>query len=174
MGNFQGGGNRGGGGGFRGGQGGGRPSFQKRSFGGDRQQTTMHKAVCDECNKSCEVPFRPSGDKPVYCSDCFSGKRDDGERAPRRDFNEPKNNFNSKPAQSFTKPEGQDEIKKQLNEINSKIANLTLIVENFVNKAVTSKVAEKKTEIKKVIPVSKPVKSVKKAPVKKVLAKSKK
>lgn len=168
MGNFQGGNRGGGGGGFRGGQGGGRPNFQKRSFGGDRQ-TTMHKAVCDECNKSCEVPFRPSGDKPVYCNDCFSGKRDDGERAPRRDFSAPKNNFNSKPAQSFAKPEGQDEIKKQLNEINSKIANLTLIVENFINKPVATKVVEKKKDVKKVKPVLKTVKSSKK-----ILVKSKK
>ena len=31
----------------------------------------MHKAVCSECKKECEVPFKPSGDRPVYCRDCF-------------------------------------------------------------------------------------------------------
>jgi CxxC-x17-CxxC domain-containing protein len=25
----------------------------------------MHKAVCAECGKDCEVPFKPSGDRPV-------------------------------------------------------------------------------------------------------------
>ena len=55
MGNFQGGGNRGGG--FRGGNGGGgRPNFGGNR-GGDRGPVSMHKAVCDECHKSCEVPF---------------------------------------------------------------------------------------------------------------------
>ena len=34
----------------------------------------MYIATCDNCGKRCEVPFRPTGDKPVYCSDCF-GKR---------------------------------------------------------------------------------------------------
>ena len=39
----------------------------------------MHKAVCDECGQSCEVPFKPSGDKPIYCSSCFESK-DGGSR----------------------------------------------------------------------------------------------
>ena len=32
----------------------------------------MHKAVCADCKAECEVPFKPSGDRPVYCRDCFS------------------------------------------------------------------------------------------------------
>ena len=32
----------------------------------------MHPAVCAECGKDTMVPFRPRGDRPVYCSDCFS------------------------------------------------------------------------------------------------------
>ncbi len=32
----------------------------------------MYKAICDECNKECEIPFKPQNDKPIYCSDCFS------------------------------------------------------------------------------------------------------
>ena len=49
----------------------GRRDFRRRDFGqrgGDRQ---MHRAVCSNCGKECEVPFRPSGDKPVYCNTCF-------------------------------------------------------------------------------------------------------
>jgi CxxC-x17-CxxC domain-containing protein len=42
---------------------------KSKDFGGDRQ--AMYQAVCANCGKNCEVPFRPSGDKPVYCSDCF-------------------------------------------------------------------------------------------------------
>lgn len=35
----------------------------------------MHKAVCSECKKECEVPFKPTEGKPVYCKDCFSKRR---------------------------------------------------------------------------------------------------
>jgi CxxC-x17-CxxC domain-containing protein len=55
----------------------------KKRFGNDRnnrsgdrsERPSMHQAICAECGKRCEVPFRPTGDKPVYCSDCF-GKKD--------------------------------------------------------------------------------------------------
>jgi CxxC-x17-CxxC domain-containing protein len=46
--------------------GGGR-SFDRPSFG-DRQKFS---ATCDKCGKRCEVPFRPTGGKPIYCDDCF-------------------------------------------------------------------------------------------------------
>jgi len=32
----------------------------------------LTKAICAECHKECEVPFRPTGNRPVYCRDCFS------------------------------------------------------------------------------------------------------
>jgi CxxC-x17-CxxC domain-containing protein len=54
-------------GGDRGGDRGGRGGF------GDRP--TMHKTTCSECGKMAEVPFKPNGDKPVLCSDCFGGAR---------------------------------------------------------------------------------------------------
>lgn len=31
-----------------------------------------HKATCADCGKSCEVPFKPNGKKPVLCSKCFN------------------------------------------------------------------------------------------------------
>ncbi len=31
----------------------------------------MHQATCAECQKECEIPFKPSGDRPVYCKECF-------------------------------------------------------------------------------------------------------
>ena len=35
----------------------------------------MHSVVCAECGKDTTVPFQPRGDRPVYCSDCFSKQR---------------------------------------------------------------------------------------------------
>lgn len=37
-----------------------------------RSERTMTQVVCANCGKDTEVPFVPRGDKPVYCSDCFS------------------------------------------------------------------------------------------------------
>ena len=31
----------------------------------------MHKAVCADCGKECEVPFKPIEGRPVYCRDCY-------------------------------------------------------------------------------------------------------
>ncbi len=35
----------------------------------------MFTATCSSCGREAQVPFRPSGSKPVYCSDCFSSQR---------------------------------------------------------------------------------------------------
>ena len=43
-----------------------------RSYGTRRQ---MFPVTCSECGKDTEVPFEPRGDRPVYCSDCYSKVR---------------------------------------------------------------------------------------------------
>lgn len=76
------GGNRaGGGGGGYGGGGGGR-SFSSggggRSGGGGGFSSgprQMFPATCASCGKQTEVPFKPSGNRPVYCRDCFQQQR---------------------------------------------------------------------------------------------------
>jgi len=191
MGNFQGGSNRSGG--FRGGNGGGgRPSFGGGRGGDSRGPVTMHKAVCDECHKNCEVPFRPSGDKPIYCSDCFGEKR--GNEAPRREFNDraPKRDFNDRPAQSSfakpteTGPSMSDDTKKQLGEMNSKLDRLINAIEKLSQpktvaapaikvapiaaKIEAKKAPVAKVAIKKVIAVKAPAKKIE---VKKVVGKKK-
>jgi len=89
---------------------GGKPGFGGQG-GGERQ---MYKAVCAECGKPCEVPFRPSGERPVYCKDCFAAM-DPQDRGPsnnlrtgdlddRRDSRGPSNfqRRDSAPRQNFT------------------------------------------------------------------------
>ncbi|MDP2922268.1 MAG: hypothetical protein Q8O30_00910 [Candidatus Omnitrophota bacterium] len=34
-------------------------------------ERVMYKTICADCKKGCEVPFRPSGNRPVYCQECF-------------------------------------------------------------------------------------------------------
>lgn len=65
-------------GGFKGGDRGGR-SFTPRPQG------ELFPATCSTCHKPCEVPFKPSSDKPVYCSACFGKKNQDETREFRTD-----------------------------------------------------------------------------------------
>jgi CxxC-x17-CxxC domain-containing protein len=34
-----------------------------------------HKAVCTDCGKECEVPFKPDPSRPVYCRECYTKRR---------------------------------------------------------------------------------------------------
>jgi CxxC-x17-CxxC domain-containing protein len=45
------------------------------STGYGRPERQMYTAVCSDCGGEARVPFQPRGDKPVYCSDCFSRQR---------------------------------------------------------------------------------------------------
>ncbi len=31
----------------------------------------LYQAICADCCKHCEVPFRPTPERPVYCKECF-------------------------------------------------------------------------------------------------------
>ncbi len=42
------------------------------SSGGYAPRREMFQIVCAQCGQEASVPFRPRGDRPVYCSDCFS------------------------------------------------------------------------------------------------------
>jgi CxxC-x17-CxxC domain-containing protein len=80
----------------RGGGFGGGNKFGGRDRSFDRNAPReMHKAVCADCGNECEVPFKPSGDRPVLCSMCFKNSRGDergeGRREERRDFDRPRN-----------------------------------------------------------------------------------
>ena len=122
-----------------GGKNSGRPNFPRKSWGGqnsgsgDRGLAVMHQAICDECKKSCEVPFRPMSGKPVYCSECFSNKKEQGgDRLSRREFIDrtlAKNNF-------MNDNGGGDVAKKQLELITIKLDQLIKSVEKIAQSQV--------------------------------------
>ncbi|HJJ29428.1 MAG TPA: DNA-directed RNA polymerase, partial [Methanocorpusculum sp.] len=35
----------------------------------------MTKTVCSDCGKECEVPFKPTEGRPVYCQECLPKHR---------------------------------------------------------------------------------------------------
>ena len=41
----------------------------------EKDDRKMHKAVCSDCGKDCEVPFEPEEGKPVRCQDCYRKNR---------------------------------------------------------------------------------------------------
>ena len=107
-------------GGFRGRSGGSygsRPGFGGRGkFGGDRdsgrfnrRSSEMHDVTCSKCGKKCQVPFKPTGDKPVYCDDCFK-------------HNNPRN------LDGGSRPEVSSE---QFNQINAKLDRILRAIESL-------------------------------------------
>lgn len=36
-----------------------------------RVEREMFSATCSSCGQEARVPFKPSSDKPIYCSNCF-------------------------------------------------------------------------------------------------------
>ena len=55
---------------------------------GDRRQSRgereLFTATCAECGNECQVPFRPTEGKPVYCRDCFQKHKPEGGRRDNR------------------------------------------------------------------------------------------
>ena len=53
------------------------PGFNRGGGFGARRDfgpREMHKAICSECKKECEVPFKPIEGKPVFCKECYAKK----------------------------------------------------------------------------------------------------
>ena len=89
----------------------------------------MHDAVCAECNKNCQVPFKPTGDKPIKCSDCF--KKSDpggrtGDRGARGGFGDRggRSTFSDRP-----KPKPQIDYTKHLESISAKMDKIIRLLE---------------------------------------------
>ncbi|OHA80246.1 MAG: hypothetical protein A2V96_00150, partial [Candidatus Yonathbacteria bacterium RBG_16_43_6] len=103
----------------------GASSFSKKNWGGSRSSdgpATLHKATCSECNKVCEVPFRPVNGKPVYCKNCFnpaggsSREVRGGDRFQKKEFS-PRSSYIPRSENSTD----QSAVMKQLETINTKI-----------------------------------------------------
>ena len=112
-GNRSGGSRFGGSGGSRfGGRDGGRDGFRGRD---SRRPAEMHEITCDKCGKQCEVPFKPTGDKPVFCSDCFRKNSSPGNDSDSRNQNRTQSGFSS----------------EQLNKINAKLDRIIKILQEL-------------------------------------------
>src|SRR3989344_4778340 len=141
---------------FRGGRPGGRPSF-----GGDRDDRPreMFDATCSSCGNACQVPFRPTGEKPVFCRDCFAkqgGGRELGRQAgfagasQNRQASFAPNSGNAPSSGSASLVS--NEVKKQLELANAKLEKLVTILEAFIinyNNSTMAKGQDRRKEKKK-------------------------
>jgi CxxC-x17-CxxC domain-containing protein len=48
------------------------PTFKKCQR---KTEKTHYKTVCAECQKECEVPFKPENNRAVYCKSCWKKKK---------------------------------------------------------------------------------------------------
>ncbi len=145
----------------------GGPGFKKGGFsggsrfGGDRggrgDRPQMFDATCANCGNECQVPFRPTGDKPVYCNNCF--RRDDDRGSDRGgnrggDFDrkpKPSRNFDFR-ERAETIKEGKDnridELKTQVSAMSAKLDTLMGMV-TAMSAPSEKPAAKKKTAAKK-------------------------
>ncbi|NQV08302.1 hypothetical protein HQ529_00450 [Candidatus Woesearchaeota archaeon] len=47
----------------------------------NRRDLDMTKVICSSCGDECEVPFKPTTNKPLFCSNCF--KKEGGSSSSR-------------------------------------------------------------------------------------------
>ena len=78
-----------------------RSDFEKKMF----------RVTCDKCGTKCEVPFKPTEGKPVYCDDCFRSKN-----SSRRD-----NDGGYERRQAPQQQSSARDYSKELDEINEKL-----------------------------------------------------
>lgn len=111
----------------------------------------MFKATCSNCGKECEVPFKPTGSKPVYCRDCFrtmggpDSRRTDGRGSAQPQYREQFEVLNVK----------LDKILKLLNPEKSMGVSKVVAepqVEDTTNSVENVEPVKKKTRAKKLAP----------------------
>ncbi len=153
--------------------------FKKKSFGGDRGEVVMSKATCSECSNVCEVPFKPNGERPVFCSNCFMSKRDgtfnndrDERKGNVREISR-RDSRDEKPTYSVPTNNNSAEVaemKKQITNLNIKIDSLANAFDKFISEKASTVPTAKKVEEVKVVVAAKKV-TAKKVVAKEVVAK---
>jgi CxxC-x17-CxxC domain-containing protein len=118
---------------------------RNRGFGRQRDdrgrgQGAMFSAVCDGCGQSCEVPFKPTNGRPVYCDTCFGSRKESGSSRGGRVFSQKISGFGK---------DSSAELKTQLELLNQKMDRLIVLAQAMVNtKTAATKEAKPKKSVK--------------------------
>ncbi len=94
--------------------------FDRGNRGSFGSKSQMHSTICSACGRNCEVPFKPTGEKPVFCSECFNNKKEGGfNRQARTESRFSSNN---------QKPFGFSITKEQFEQVNFKLDRIIKIL----------------------------------------------
>lgn len=120
--------------------------YEKRDFSGSRgfsERKEMFPAVCSDCGNRCEVPFRPSGSKPVFCNDCFRGHEAPSPRGGGRD-----RGFNDRAEKTSFVPVIKDNIEERLTAIHNKLDKIMVMLgeNSYVDKIVKDEKTKHQTK----------------------------
>ncbi|HWU24281.1 MAG TPA: CxxC-x17-CxxC domain-containing protein [Candidatus Paceibacterota bacterium] len=142
-------------------------SFQRPfSKGSGFASKELFDAECNSCHNRCQVPFRPNGKKPVYCSNCFTK----GETRTDTHTSSFHSDSQARPSRSYgadAKPDrGIQDLKRQIDAMNETLKSLVVAVDTF-NRATALTL-----EIQKHFPSAPKESPVKKAAPKKSAAKA--
>ena len=74
-----------------------------------RRFNNMYDVTCNKCRNKCQVPFKPTGSKPIYCDSCFK-----------------KNNQLNQDRASTS-----DSSSEQFNQVNAKLDRILKVLENL-------------------------------------------
>lgn len=67
--------------------------YDRGRQGNGSRERTYTRVICADCKKESEVPFKPSGDRPVYCKECFLKCQKDKPFNANRDNRPEERNF---------------------------------------------------------------------------------
>jgi CxxC-x17-CxxC domain-containing protein len=144
------------------------------------KEVQLFSATCTTCGKSCEVPFRPDGTKPVLCRDCFAAKnaspmaegRNYSDRPDTRSNERPQ--FTPRPTSAPAVPSVEiAALTKQVSSLQSKVDEILSLLKSQKTAPVAKEtpVVAKEVVITKEVVVAKKVAAPKKVAAKKVAAK---
>lgn len=151
--------------------------FDRGNFGGGRKfgghsdiPKQFFPAICSQCGQNCEVPFKPTGERPVFCKNCFRSQDGGAPKFAPKSFG-----GNSRPSigSSFgsqavaSNNAGGAVTKAQLDSINAKLDKILGMLSPAPKAAEVSFMAEPQVKAKK------EVTKKAKAPAKKVGTKKK-
>jgi CxxC-x17-CxxC domain-containing protein len=127
--------------------------YNKDRFSGGKSfgRQMLHKTICSKCNKECEVPFRPTGSRPVFCKDCFQSNRSSNDYPRRPNF---ENRDNAQVGKFVEKPQ----FKEQFERLNMKLDKILRILEPKIEANALSVEAPKAPKVKKIVKNPTPVK----------------
>jgi CxxC-x17-CxxC domain-containing protein len=134
---------------------GGQSSYGgKRSYGGNKSsgagpsnwknggmRKEGHQATCGDCSKSCTVPFKPNGKKPVLCSSCFRGNEGGFEKKrfgdkPSYGRSNDRSSFNrSSDRPSFNRQSSGPDLKREIDQVNRKLDQILALLNDSSPKA---------------------------------------